>query len=127
MLTLTRVADAGPGSGTVRAELVGKWCYASTTSTYSSSAGSNECFTLNADGTSAYSRESSGSGESGSYASEQSDRGTWTATETTYTITSQTQGPMTGALDKPNHPRTGDAMLCLDDRCYITYYNRPPW
>ncbi len=33
----------------------------------------------------------------------------------------------TCSLSRRNHPRTGDPMLCLDDLCFVTYHQRPPW
>jgi len=91
----------------------------------------DECFTLNADGTYQYYRESSASayapGIYGSTASQSSDSGTWTATETTITANSRTQGTLTYTLEKKNHPRAGDPILYLDGHCFVTATQRPPW
>lgn len=88
---------------------------------------SNRCFTLSEDGTYEYYSETSSSGEYGSFASQESDSGTWSVTATTITANSRSQGAMTFSLEKRNHPKTGDPMLVLDGDAYVTYNQRAPW
>jgi hypothetical protein len=88
---------------------------------------SNRCFTLYEDGTYQYYAETSSSGEYGSSASQESDSGTWSATQTTITANSQTNGVHTYNLEKRNHPKTNDPMLVLDGDAYVTYGPKPSW
>ncbi|MEI6668676.1 MAG: hypothetical protein WCP29_11020 [Acidobacteriota bacterium] len=134
---LTRMAANAPtatpgGGGSSIAELAGKWCYFSNFSANSGGGSmSNECFVINANGTYAYHREGSMSayapGMYGGTASQTDDRGTVQLQGSTLMVTSQSQGPASYTLVKRNDQKTGDAMLCLDGRCYVTAYNRPPW
>ena len=88
---------------------------------------SDECFTLYPNGTYEYARETSSSNPLGGSASQAADSGTWSATETTITAHSRSQGTNVYPLEKRNHPKTGDPMLCLDGRCFVTYTQRPAW
>jgi len=130
------------GGGKILPELAGKWCdfgSASGTSGYGGSS-RQECFTLFPDGRYQYFYEGSFSaysnvsptygvqpGVTGMGSSQSSDEGTWTATATTITANSKKQGVTTYTLEKKNHPKTGDAMLCLDGKCFTTALQRPPW
>lgn len=132
--TLKRLPDepAGKaGAGDTRQELVGKWCYfASVTANAGGGRMTEECFTLNADGTYTYARASSSSayasGIYGGTASQGSDSGRWTATETTITAQSRSGQTTTYTLEKRNN-KNNDAMLCLDGQCFATAWQRPPW
>ena len=67
---------------------------------------------------------------SGAYAgsaSQASDRGRWNATESTMTARSDSGTTTTYRLSKVNHPKNRDPMLCIDDRCFVTYHQRAPW
>jgi len=108
-------------------DITGKWCYMS--NIYASNGGriSNRCFTLNPNGTYEYYGESSSSGQYGSTASQQSDRGTWTATATTINTNSTRNGTRTYRLEKKNHPKTKDPMLVIEGDAYVTYYKKASW
>ena len=135
--TLTRTAAGAPstlsgGGGAGISELAGKWCYFSSFSANSGGGSmTDECFTINPNGTYSYHREGSMSayapGISGGTASQTDDRGTVQLQGSTLMVISQSQGPSSYALVKRNHEKTGDAMLCLDGRCFVTAYLRPPW
>jgi len=107
-------------------ELVGKWCYMSNL-TGSNSRMSNRCFTLYANGTYEYYSETSSSGSNGSSASQESDSGRWSATATSLTAYSKSNGTITYSLEKRNHPKTGDPMLVVDGDAYVTAYQKESW
>lgn len=105
--------------------LVGKWCYVNVASNYSSS--SEQCITVNANGTYEYYGESSTSGSNGSTASQSSDAGTWWVEGNRVYYNSQNQGEGSYELVKRNHPKTGDPMIVLDGTAYVTYFKKSPW
>lgn len=121
-----------PATGGVMHELVGKWCEASS---FTANAGGGSqrsaCFELRANGSYSYTAEGSMSayapGMWGGTSSSSSDAGTWSATANSITARSQKGTVTTYRLEKRNHPKTRDAMLCLDGDCYVTYWQRPPW
>ncbi len=127
----TRVPEGpdgeGRSGGSLPRELIGKWCYMSNVNAGNGGRMSNRCFTLRPDGTYQYYSETSSSGAYGGSASQESDSGTWSATATTITANSRTNGRQTYRLEKRNHPKTGDPMLVLDGDAYVTYNQRPPW
>jgi len=134
-VTLKRLAadtaNQGTGGG-IASELVGKWCYFSSFSANSGGGSmTDECFTLFSNGTYQYHREGSISayapGIYGGTASQSDDAGTWRLAGSTVTVVSRSQGTSTYVLEKRNHPKTGDPMVCLDGRCFVTYNQRPPW
>jgi hypothetical protein len=108
-------------------DLVGKWCYMANVNASNGGRMSNRCFTLYENGTYEYYSETSSSGAYGSSASQESDSGTWTATETSITANSQSMGTITYSLEKRNHPKTGDPMLVIDGDAYVTFNQRPSW
>ena len=114
----------GAGGG---AELVGKWCYISNFTANNGGRISDECFTMAADSTYRYHRESSSSGQYGSTASQQDDYGTWRLNGSVLTVNSRAQGTVAYQLVKRNHPKNNDPMLCLDGQCFVTYGPKPPW
>jgi hypothetical protein len=116
--------EAGGGNPS---ELTGKWCYMSNVHASNGGRMSNRCFTLYENGTYEYYSETSSSGEYGGTASQESDSGTWTATESTITVVSQNHGTITYPYEKQNHPKTGDPMLVIDGDAYVTFGQRPPW
>ena len=118
---------ASESGGSQPQELVGKWCYMANVTANDGGRSSNRCFTLYPDGRYEYYGETSSSGEYGSTASQESDRGTWSATSDTITANSQTGGSQTFRLEKRNHPKTNDPMLVLDGEAYVTYGQKPPW
>ena len=109
------------------ANLFGKWCYMANVNLSNGGRMSNRCFTLYPNGTYEYYSETSSSGPIASSASQESDSGTWTATNTTITRNSSTRGTETYSLEKRNHPKTGDPMLVIDGDAYVTYAQRAPW
>jgi hypothetical protein len=117
----------GGNDGGVKQELVGKWCYMSNVNTNDGGRMSNRCITLNENGTYEYYAETTSSGDYGGTASQESDSGTWTATEDSITANSQSQGTRTYSLEKRNHPKTGDPMIVIDGDAYVTYGQRAPW
>jgi hypothetical protein len=122
--------SAGPvarsGDGGVAQALVGKWCYMSSL-TGSNSYMSSRCFVLNANGTYQYSAESSSGGAYGSTAGQSHDAGRWSATTTTLTAISNSQGRTVYPIELRNHPRTGDPMIVVDGDAYVTAYPKKPW
>lgn len=118
-------SGAGRGEGVMQA-LVGKWCYMSSL-TGSNSYMSSRCFVLNADGTYEYSAESSTSGAAGSTAGQSYDSGRWSATTTTLTAYSNSQGKVVYPIELRNHPKTGDPMIVVDGDAYVTAYQKRPW
>lgn len=117
----------GGGGGSNPTELVGKWCYMSNVNANNGGRVSNRCFTLYANGTYEYYGETSSSGQYGSTASQDSDSGTWSVSGATITANSRKHGTLTYALEKRNHPKTGDPMLVLDGDAYVTFAPRRPW
>jgi hypothetical protein len=142
-LRLTRAAPSATSNksrgGTETAQsagggdLAGKWCYIGAFSALSGGGRmTSECFVLHPNGTYEYAAESSMSayapGMWGGTASQSSDRGRWSATGTTLTAHSQSGKVSSYRLARRNHPKNKrDPMLCLDERCYVTYYQRAPW
>ncbi len=113
------------GEGVMQA-LVGKWCYMSSL-TGSNSYMSSRCFVLYANGTYEYSAESSSGGSAGSTAGQSYDSGRWTATQTTLTAHSNSQGKVVYPIELRNHPKTGDPMIVVDGDAYVTAYQKRPW
>ncbi len=123
--------SGGLGASPVRTDgamqaLVGKWCYMSNL-TGSNSYMSSRCFVLNANGTYEYSAESSSGGAYGSTAGQSYDSGRWTATATTLTAHSNSQGKVVYPIELRNHPKTGDPMIVVDGDAYVTAYQKNPW
>lgn len=128
----TRATGGTTPQGATAAELAGKWCYFANFNANSGGGRmTDECFTIYANGTYQYHRETSASayapGIYGSTASQTDDSGTWTLAGNTLTVVSRTQGTASYTLEKKNHPKTRDPMLCLDGRCFVTYGPKPPW
>jgi hypothetical protein len=118
-----------PGNGS--AELAGKWCFVNVTSTNSGGSSADECITLHANGTYEYYSESSMSVNTNDFAggtnSQSSNKGTWRVQGDRIYYNSQTQGQGSYQLQKINHPRTGDPMIVLDGKSYVTQVQRAPW
>jgi hypothetical protein len=116
-------------------QLTGKWCMIS--SSYNSYSGggssSEECITLNSDGTyqyfysgsiSAYTVDKSAYGGTGS---QNSDRGLWKTDGETILSVSQTTGKTTRySLIKQNE-QNGDPAILIGGRKFVTAYQRKPW
>jgi hypothetical protein len=119
-------SDAGAGDAGLMQAMVGKWCYLSSL-TGTNSFMSSRCFVLHANGTYEYSAESSTSGAAGSTAGQSWDTGRWTATRSTLTAFSNSQGKIVYPIELRNHPRTGDPMIVVDGDAYVTAYQKRPW
>ncbi|MFZ5722562.1 MAG: hypothetical protein ACOY33_02760 [Pseudomonadota bacterium] len=130
------VAKAGKpaaGGGSAKAgELVGKWCKGGS---FSANAGggssSMTCFELKADGSYTYAHEGSMSayapGMWGGTSSQSNDAGRWSVSGGRLTATSNGGQTSSYALEKRNHPKNRDPMICLDGDCYTTYWQKAPW
>jgi hypothetical protein len=129
--TTTGKTTTTAGKNKLDMSLVGQWCYMNVNSTSSGGSSTSECIRLKEDGTYEYSFESSRSVNtndiSGGTASQDSDRGTWWVEGNRIFYQSNTKGQGSYELVKRNHPKTNDAMIVLDGRTYVTYYNRPSW
>jgi hypothetical protein len=116
-------------------QLVGKWCILN--SSYNSYSGggssSEECITLNQDGTYIYSY----SAERSAYASNQSayggtsnqngDRGTWKTDGITISSFSQTTGKASRYMLGKEINQNGDPVLVIGGKKFVTAYNRKGW
>ena len=127
-MMLSRVVESASAPGRVQQDLTGKYCYVS--NVYANNGGarsSNQCFTLYADGRYEYYGETDSYNPNGGATSQSSDRGTWTATETTITSKSVSGRVTTYQLEKRNHPKTNDPMIVLDGQAFVTAYQKAPW
>lgn len=131
--TAPATVAAAPGKGGVRNEMVGRWCLVTSFNNTLSGGGSQteRCFELRADGSYLYNYENSmsaySSGAWGGANSSSGDQGRWTATANSLTAHSAGGGSTTYALEKRNHPKNRDPMLCLDGDCYATHWQKPSW
>ena len=125
-------AGGSNGGGGVAQDLVGKWCKMSN---FSANAGggssSSACFELRGDGSYVYGSERSMSayapGAWGGTSGSSSDAGRWTASGSSITAHSRSGQVSTYQLERRNHPKNRDPMVCLDGECYVTYFRRNPW
>ena len=135
-LTLSQNANSAKYSKTsalkpdrVDQQLVGKWCIMS--SNYNSYSGggssSEECITLNADGSYVYFYSASRSVSAGSTASQNSDNGSWKTDGLTLVSVSQTTGKTSRYTLTKENAQNGDATIVIGGRKFITAYNRPKW
>jgi hypothetical protein len=110
------------------AALAGKWLYLSQVNANDGGRMTNSWIQLNGDGTFQYYWEVNDSGPNGFATNLQSDKGTWTATDTSLTLKSVTGVQKTYQLEKRNHPKNKqDPMIVLDGRSYVTATPRSPW
>jgi hypothetical protein len=125
-------APPAPEESAVRPELVGRWCQASTfMANRGGGSQSSVCFELRPNGTYVYASERSmdayGTGMWGGTSSSSSDAGRWSATAVSITAQSNSGRATIYRLEKRNHPKNRDPMLCLDGECYVTYWQKAPW
>lgn len=118
--------------GAMEAAMAGKWCYvASFSANQGGGSQSSRCFNLGADGRYTYESESSMSAYSpgmwGGTSSSAADSGRWSVSGGRITAQSDSGSTNVYALEKRNHPRNRDPMLCLDGDCYVTQYQKAPW
>ena len=112
--------------------MVGQWCYVSS---FSANAGggsqTSRCFELRADGRYAFQSENSMSayapGAWGGTTSSAADSGRWSVSGGSIVAQSDSGQVQRYALEKRNHPRNRDPMLCLDGDCYVTQFQKAPW
>ena len=123
--------NGSAGGGGIDQSIVGKWCWANTSSTYSSSYNSTKCIVINGNGTYEYYAEGSisgyGGGGYGGSSSQSSDRGTWKLEGNRIHVQSQAEGYKVYSFEKRNHPKNGDPMIVIDGDTYVTYYKKAPW
>ncbi|HZY78023.1 MAG TPA: caspase family protein [Cyclobacteriaceae bacterium] len=125
-------ANRNSGGGSVPQELVGKWCWVNVTNTNSGGSSSDQCITLNGDGTYVYYSERSSSVNGGSFYggtnSQNGDQGTWYVQGDRIFYNSQKSGQGSYRLEKRNHPRNvNDPMIVLDGQPFVTQYQKAPW
>ncbi len=126
-IALNRVKEEA-GDGSIRPELVGKWCWISVTQAQKGGRQSSRCITLNVDGSYIYAGETDSYNPYGSATSQFSDAGSWTATETTLTARSRSGKTIVYQLEKRNHPQNrNDPMIVLNGDTFVTQYARQPW
>lgn len=125
-VVLNRVREE-TGSGSIRPELVGKWCWISVVNAQQGARQSSQCVTLEANGAYTYTGGSDSYNPYGGVTTQSADSGTWTATETTITAHSRSGKTTVYTLEKRNHPKNKDPMIVLNGQTFVTYYNKPPW
>jgi hypothetical protein len=121
-----QAAAASPRGGNP-GELVGKWCKMSSFNANSGGSQSSACFDLRADGSYTYGAERSSSNPYGGTSSSSGDAGRWSVSGNAITAHSRSGRASTYQLERRNHPKNRDPMLCLDGECYVTYHRRDPW
>lgn len=111
--------------------LVGKWCYVNVTTSNTGGTSTDECITLNADGSYDYYSERSMSANTPDFsagtASQNNDKGSWWVEGDRVFYNSQIQGDGSYHLQKINHPKNNDPMIVLEGKSYVTFYQKPPW
>ena len=118
--------------GAATGDLSGKWCYLANFNANSGGGSqTSECFVLHADGRYDFASERSmsayGGGGYAGTSGQSADSGRWSATGSHITARSNSGKTSSYALRKQNHPKNRDPMICLDGRCYVTFYQKPPW
>ena len=138
-LVLQRVSNAQVDKSTAKRtsaqtpqQLVGKWCLASNFSAMpGGGSSSSRCFTLQANGRYQYNQESSmdayGGGMWGGTNQQNQDSGTWSVSGQQIIAQSDNGQRYQYQLGLKNHPKNNEPMICLDDECYVTYYQKSPW
>jgi len=131
--TYTKTGDVTPDR--VDPQLAGKWCMIS--SSYNSYSGggssSEECITLNADGTYQYFYSGSVSAYTvdksayGGTASQNNDSGFWKTDGETILSVSQTTGKTTRYSLTRQNEQNGDPAIIIGGRKFVTAYSRPSW
>lgn len=131
--TYSKTSDLRPDR--VDPQMVGKWCIMS--GNYNSYSGggssSEECITLNANGTYEYyysaSRSAYAANQSvyGGTGNQNSDRGSWKTDGLTLVSVSQTTGKTSRYTLTKENAQNGDATIVVGGRKFVTAYNRPGW
>jgi len=126
-VTLNRVKDEA-GEGSIRVELVGRWCWISLTAPAERNRQSKRCLTLNGNGTYAFAAGAETTAGKEAMKTPAADSGTWTATDATLITHSVSGKATTYQMMKRNHPgKVQDPMIVLDGQAYVTFFNKPPW
>lgn len=129
--------NVNAAGGATAAELAGKWCYVNVVSTGSGGWMTDECITLNENGTYEFYSENSGSATVtnqyggqvafGGTSSQNHDAGTWQVQGNSLIAQSQSGARQSFTLEKRNHPQSGDPMIVLNGRTYVTHWQKAPW
>ena len=118
--------DSG-GSG-VRQELCGKWIWMTNVAANNGGRQTNTWIILDASGRYKWHYESVSTNPNGAAWGSEDETGTWSATDKTISFKTDRGGAYTQKLEKRNHPKnTGDPMIVLDGKAYVTATNRQPW
>jgi hypothetical protein len=124
---LNRVFDE-KGEGSVRVELVGKWCWTSLTAPTQGKLQTRQCFTLNGNGTYVFAAGVETTAAKGMTKAPAADSGAWIATDATLTTHSSSGKATSYQMAKRNHPgKVHDPMIVLDGQAYVTFFNKRPW
>lgn len=116
--------------GSTPEELVGEWGYMKNVWNQQGGSQTNSFIKLNGDGTYEVYGENSLWVNPGAYgpSSQWRETGTWTATESTLTLTPNGGESRTYGMEKRNHPKnTSDPMIVLDGKAWVTTKRRAPW
>lgn len=113
-------------------ELIGKWCLlTSFSATGGGGSQSSTCFELRPDGSYDFASERSmsayGGGMYGGTASSNSDSGRWQFADNLLKTQSYTGRSQEYRVEKRNHPKNRDPMICIDGDCYVSYWQKAPW
>lgn len=119
-------------SSTGGQELVGKWCLlTSFSATGGGGSQSSTCFELRADGSYDYASDRSmsayGGGMYGGTTSSNSDSGRWQYADNLLMTQSHTGRSQQYRVEKRNHPKNRDPMICIDGDCYVSYWQKAAW
>lgn len=116
--------------GTNPEELVGEWAYMKNIWNNDGGSQTNSFIKLKGDGTYEVYGESSLWVNPGAVgpSSQWRETGTWSATESTLTLTPNGGEARTYGMEKRNHPKnTSDPMIVLDGKAFVTTTRRAPW
>ncbi|MCE9581676.1 MAG: lipocalin family protein [Planctomycetes bacterium] len=129
LASIAKTPEPKAGEGGVRPELVGEWAWITNFSANNGGGSqSSTSIKLFANGTYRWHYESSSSNPFGGTSGSQNESGTWTATDNSITWRAANGTVSTQRLEKRNHPKnTGDPMIVLDGKCFVTTTNRNPW
>ncbi|MBI2920113.1 MAG: lipocalin family protein [Planctomycetes bacterium] len=126
--SLSKPPAPPPGTASVRPELAGTWIWITNFNANSGGRQTDTTLVLGADGSYRYSYNSVNSNPFGAAWGSERDAGTWTATENSITFKSQDGRAVTQTLEKRNHPKnTGDPMIILDGKAFVTALRKDPW
>lgn len=128
LASMTKPAAAAPAAGSsVRPELAGQWMWITNFSANSGGRQTDTTLILRADGSFEYRYNHVSSNPFGASWGSERNSGTWTATEDSITFR-DAGGARTCTLEKRNHPKnTGDPMIIVDGKAFVTATLRAPW